>query len=76
MKLWFRLKCWGLINVSWKREEFTGPKKEKLQDFKWGFHLLCFHPRQWYWGRFDREYECIMTYWGLGPLGFISRMNW
>ena len=61
------VKYWGLLNMYWG-SEIDGGKK-------WGLHLFILDKHNWFWGCFDDEYERIFTYWGLGPLGFISRIN-
>ncbi len=63
MRVWMSTRCWGLLNFSWGEKD------------KWGIHLGVIHRDEWYWGCFDQEYDMIATYWGLGPLGFISRFN-
>jgi hypothetical protein len=67
-RVWFSARHWGLVNVSWDVSD--------LGDDKWGLHLVVLDHEEWYWGKFDQEYDRIATYWGLGPLGFVSRMNW
>ncbi len=62
-KFWASIRSWGLLNFTWGI------------DGKWGMHILCFHRDQWYWGYSDEEYDCAITYWGAGPLGFVSRLN-
>lgn len=62
VRLWTSVH-WGLLNLSWG-----------LHD-KWGIHFLIVDRDQWHWGYFDEEYDCLVTYWGLGPLGCISRTN-
>jgi hypothetical protein len=62
MRLWVS-NTWGLLNFCWGNND------------KWGIHLIVIDRDNWYWGCFDQEYDRVMTYWGLGPLGFISRTN-
>jgi hypothetical protein len=63
----FFLKHWGLLNFNFG---------EVIDDTRrWGLHIIVFDRDNWYWGCFDEEYDRILTYWGLGPLGFVSRLN-
>ena len=63
----FALEHWGLLNF------YFG--KEYDDTHRWGLHIIVFDRSNWYWGCFDQEYDHILTYWGLGPLGCISRLN-
>lgn len=57
-------KHWGAINFTWGESE------------KWGIHLFIIDRDQWRWGREHDELDGVITYWGLGPLGCVSRLNW
>lgn len=63
MRLRSPSRHWGLLNFTWGVGD------------RWGVHLLVTDWSNWRWGRDDNAYDCLMSYWGLGPLGCVSRVN-
>jgi hypothetical protein len=63
LHIWFSPKHWGLINFGWGRGA------------KWALHLAVSNRANWYWGTFE-EQNPLLSYWGLGPLGCVSRINY
>lgn len=41
---------------------------------QWHLHFFI-RKAHWFWGKEDEEYDCILTYYGLGPLLLLVRNN-
>jgi len=67
-RFWVSPAYWGILN-------FAFGTRTRFNEFTWALHLAILSPKCWYFGRVEDEFQGVMTYWGLGPLGCISRIN-